>query len=82
MTFRGSREIPSPAVQRTGGLRQLQRTGIALALTKPIGGICLTSTPRRETRFLVIKEEEFADAELIFVMNWVEELKRLVPAGN
>ncbi len=33
-------------------------------------------------RFLVIKEEEFADAELIFVMNWVEELKRLVPAGN
>jgi len=31
---------------------------------------------------LVIKEEEFADAELIFVMNWVEELKRLVPAGN
>jgi len=33
-------------------------------------------------RFLMIKAEEEAAAQINVVLNWFEELKRLVPIGN
>ena len=52
--------------------------GLETSITDPT---CCEVSPDGE-RFLMIKEGDSSDAELILVQNWGEELKRLVPTGN